>query len=203
MFHTSRLFCAVLGLTVLAAWLAPEVRGQDKKANKTANGDKANAKGKNGKGHGKFEPVVRELREALVLLRQAQPIYHGHRAQAIHEIDRAIHELHHAHAGKGSKAAKGKDKTAAAKGGDKAATAKAAAVVKTKDNHKLPVGWEVSNGHLVKAGQMTQQALGVLTNIAGNGHATHIAKHLQHAVQEINTGLAYVNSHAANAKKGN
>lgn len=203
MFRSIRLACAVLSSLALAAWLAPEVRAA-KKSNGTANTSstkKTTAKSKSTHSK-KYETVIRDLREALAWLRQAQGIYNGHRVRAMHDIELAIHELHHSGTTTGKSAGKSSGKSAGKSAGKSTAKiGKGPAVVKLKDNNRLPVGWEVSNGHVEKGDQLVKSALGKLAKIGGDGHAVTASGYLQTAIVELNTGIAFMNSLTANAKK--
>lgn len=176
---------ALMASVCLLAWLATGAEAQNKN-NKNKNKNKNKNNGANitnnvTPGAKANAGAIRDLQEALGWLREANPLYDGHRGAAYAHLRDAISELNQAGGKSGKKPGK-----VVKKGPTKTP------VVKLKDNNALPAGWEISNSQMQSAAKMIVSGMGKIQSKDGHGQAA--AAHCQLALAEINSMLNFMNS---------
>ncbi|NBO93922.1 MAG: hypothetical protein EBV06_16680 [Planctomycetia bacterium] len=150
-------------LFLLAMTLAVCVVNADDKIN----GKKGNGKkGTNQAVLATDATLVAELRKAYEVLDKADPIYHGHRAKARHEINQAIGQLQQEMHKKGLKEHP------------------------HKDNTKLPTA--LSHAQVKESIREVEVILQQLKSLPPTTHRSRAQGHLVTAVQEMNKGLTTV-----------
>lgn len=113
----------------------------------------------------KYDPVFKILKNADNLIDKANHDYGGHRAKADHEVEKALHLLHH-----------GKD------------------LDKFEHKRKIVESQPRSDAQLREAAKEIENAIRVLMPKADTKHEKKAVMHLQNAVRELELALKFVAS---------
>lgn len=128
--------------------------------------------------------VLQELKQARVLLDEANHDYDGHRVKALQDVRKATHTLKQALPAKGPS----KKPTHQGKQGQQHAKGSNQAQKKPKGNTEAQA---VSDAQMRQAAQILRTVLGQLGTFPANAQTAQAAPLLHQAVREIELGLAF------------